>query len=32
MYLGTAVIPAPGAIALLGAAGLISGAGRRRGV
>jgi hypothetical protein len=32
MYLGTAVIPAPGAIALLGAAGLIIGAGRRRGV
>ena len=32
MYLGTAVIPAPGAVALLGAAGLISGAGRRRGV
>ena len=30
MYLGTAVIPAPGAVALLGAAGLISGAGRRR--
>ena len=32
MYLGTAVIPAPGAIALLGAVGLVSGAGRRRGV
>lgn len=32
MYLGTAVIPAPGAVALLGAAGLIGGAGRRRGV
>ncbi len=30
MYLGTAVIPAPGAIALLGAAGLIGGARRRR--
>jgi hypothetical protein len=32
MYLGTAVVPAPGAIALLGAAGLIIGASRRRGV
>ncbi len=30
MYLGTAVIPAPGAVALLGAAGLIGGASRRR--
>jgi hypothetical protein len=32
MYLGTAVVPAPGAIALLGAVGLVSGVGRRRGV
>ena len=32
MYLGTAVIPAPGAVALLGAAGLIGGASRRRAV
>jgi len=30
MYLGTAVVPAPGAIALLGAVGLLSGARRRR--
>ena len=32
MYLGTAVIPAPGALALLGAVGLIGGASRRRAV
>lgn len=30
MYLGTAVVPAPGAIALLGAVGLLSSARRRR--
>jgi len=32
MYLGTAVIPAPGAVALLGAVGLIGGSSRRRAV
>ena len=30
MYLGTAVVPAPGALALLAAAGIIGGASRRR--
>lgn len=32
MYLGTAVVPAPGAVALLGAVGLLGSASRRRGV